>query len=128
MDDTLRVDMLESEFVDMQKLVTNHGDTLRQIQQQLSLLIPEKILNPQNNPATPVTSAPAIPTPPSAMLKPATPNEFDGARDKGRAFLNSCKLYMSLAPQQFADDQACIGWTLSYMKSGRASLFANRVL
>lgn len=35
---------------------------------------------------------------------------------------------MSLAPRQFADDQARIGWTLSYMKLGCTSLFADRVL
>jgi hypothetical protein len=33
-----------------------------------------------------------------------------------------------LCPQDFSDDQAKIAWALSFMKSGRAATFANRVL
>src|ERR1700720_2180820 len=51
-------------------------------------------------------------------LKPATPSEFDGDRLKGRAFLNSCQLYISLCEEQFRDAEAQIHWALSFMKSG----------
>jgi hypothetical protein len=80
---------------------------------------------PQNIPA-----APADPTPPVRAwgLKPATPNDFDGDRFKGRAFLNSCRLYISLCEDQFKDEQAKIHWALSFMKSGRAALYANSIL
>ena len=61
-------------------------------------------------------------------LKPASPNEFDGDRLKGRAFLNSCRLYIALCEHQFRDEQAQIHWALSFMKSGRAALHANRIL
>jgi len=47
------------------------------------------------------------------QLKPATPSEFTGDRTKGCAFLNSCDLYIGLAPTQFANDQARIYWVLS---------------
>jgi hypothetical protein len=41
-------------------------------------------------------------------IKPATPNDFLGDHAKGRAFLNSCNLYIGLAPTQFVDNQAKI--------------------
>jgi len=41
-------------------------------------------------------------------LKPATPSEFTGDCTKGCGFLNSCNLYIGLAPTQFSDDQARI--------------------
>src|SRR6202035_5372738 len=47
-------------------------------------------------------------------LKPASPSDFDGDRTKGRTFLNSCELYVTLAPHQFADDQAKIMWAFSF--------------
>ena len=46
----------------------------------------------------------------------------------GRGFLNSCKLYMGLVPDQFVDDRTKIHWVLSYMKEGRASQFADRMI
>ena len=61
-------------------------------------------------------------------VKPSPPNEFNGDRSKGRAFLNSCELYILLAPQQFADESMMVHWVLTFMKSGRAALFAQRVL
>jgi len=68
-----------------------------------------------------------IPKPEGARhIKPATPSDFSGDRTKGRAFLNSCELYLALAPHQFADDHAKIMWALSFMKSGRAARFVDR--
>lgn len=58
--------------------------------------------------------------------KPATPNDFSGDRAKGRAFINSCELYMALAPHQFADDNAKIMWAFSFMKTDRAARFVAR--
>jgi hypothetical protein len=56
-------------------------------------------------------------------IKPLCPNEFGGNCMKGQAFLNSCELYMALAPHQFADDHAKIMWALSFMKSGHTACF-----
>jgi len=56
-------------------------------------------------------------------LKPTTLNEFSGDQTKGRAFLNSCKLYINLVPHQFVDDHAKIMWAFSFMKSDRAARF-----
>ncbi|GLB35241.1 hypothetical protein LshimejAT787_0208060 [Lyophyllum shimeji] len=41
-------------------------------------------------------------------LRPAPPDSFDGEREKGRAFINSCDLYMSLAPDASPDEQTHI--------------------
>ncbi|GLB43974.1 hypothetical protein LshimejAT787_1501580 [Lyophyllum shimeji] len=61
-------------------------------------------------------------------LRPAPPDSFDGEREKGRAFINSCDLYMSLTPDAFPDEQTRINWVLSYMKGGRAARFAAHTL
>jgi hypothetical protein len=85
----------------------------------------------------PPQPAPTLPPPPPAnttappmrsRLKPATPSEYDGDRRKGRAFYNSCMIYTKLCPTDFPDDQARINWVLSYMKGGRASVWADRII
>ena len=65
---------------------------------------------------------------PDDKLKPSPPSDFDGTRSKGRAFLNSCDLYVNLVPHQFSTDEKAILWAISYMKTGRAALFAERVV
>src|SRR5277367_5714412 len=89
------------------------------------------VSNP-SNPAS-VRSAPSpsreMPhKPPSTarLIKPASPNEFSGERTKGRSFLNSCELYLHLAPHQFEDEHAKIMWAMSFMKGGRAACFVDR--
>jgi hypothetical protein len=58
-------------------------------------------------------------------IKPATPNEFVGDHVKGRAFLNSCELYIRLAPTQFTDNHAKIMWAFSFMKGNWAAQFVD---
>jgi hypothetical protein len=60
--------------------------------------------------------------------KASAPDDFNGDRAKGRAFLNSCRMYIKLCPEHFADEQAQIIWALSFMKSGRAANLADRIL
>jgi hypothetical protein len=74
-------------------------------------------------PETPKTSP--VVTPAKNCLCPGLPSDFDGNRAKGRDFLKSCLLYMSLCSGDFVDDQAKILWVLSYMKSRRISDFAS---
>ena len=77
------------------------------------------------------TGAQPTPTPnPSkaSRLKPASPADFDGLRKKGCAFLNSCDLYIGLVPDQFGSDKAKVYWALSFMKSSRATLFADQTI
>jgi Retrotransposon gag protein len=76
----------------------------------------------------------STPTPPTitrtsnSKLKPAPPNDFDRTWCKGHAFLTSCDLYVNLVPHQFADNEKPILWAISYMKTSRAALFAQRVV
>jgi hypothetical protein len=61
-------------------------------------------------------------------IKPSAPSDFDGDRNKGRAFLNQCELYLSLRRSDFPSDEVRITWALTFMKSGRAANFAERAL
>ena len=93
---------------------------------QLELLMRE--LNPANTPKTPPTdTTPVRLAPTGRPPPPALPSEYDGDRMKGQAFLTSCQTYMRLCPDSFPEEQTKITWALSYMKSGRAAKWAERV-
>lgn len=72
-------------------------------------------------PAQPVHNA-------AGQLRAALPKLFDGDQTRGHAFVNSCRLYMTLCPQQFTNDVIRVNWVLSFMKKGRAARFAARAL
>jgi hypothetical protein len=93
------------------------------------------LIEPQK-PKTPVaeTSAPTAPSSASVghpmmskAARPAVPPDFDGDRTKGIAFLNACRIYLRLCPDEFPDEQTKIVWAMSYMKSGRAQRWTARV-
>ena len=95
--------------------------------QQIATAIPLLSFPPPTPPTAPLATPP---TTSSAAPRPqvATPEAFDGDRTKGRAFLTSCHLYLSLRGGEFRDDHEKIRWILSYMKIGRAATFAQRLL
>jgi hypothetical protein len=64
----------------------------------------------------------------SSRIKPANLDNFDDDRSKGRAFLTSCELYLSLTRVDYPDEQACIHWALSFFKSGHVATFAERTV
>jgi hypothetical protein len=71
----------------------------------------------------------AHPTPPHKLhVKPGVPQNFDGDRENSRLFLTSCRLYISLSLDDFADEQAQIHWALSCFKSGCTATFVDRTL
>jgi hypothetical protein len=106
-----------------------HSHSLTTIQDQLARLLTHLTNAPPLPPAPPQAAIPLAPTTPGiCRLKPASPSEFDGNRAKGRAFLNSCDLYMGLAHDQFHDDSSKIYWALSFMKGDRAARFTDRVM
>ena len=45
---------------------------------------------------------------------------YDGSRQNREGFIKVCCLYLQLNAGCFSDDDAAIGWTLSYMTTGRA--------
>ena len=60
---------------------------------------------------------------PQALL----PLDFNGERHNGCTFLNSCSLYIRLAPEQFHDEQERILWALMFFKGGRAAKWSENV-
>jgi hypothetical protein len=128
------VSRLESRLLQAQEHARVQQNTLDHILQLLQRLpgVGDS-WTPQNiptalEPQPPVTLADPTPQVQAQGLKPATPNDFVGDRIKGRAFLNSCWLYISLYEDQFKDEQAKIHWALSFMKSGCAALYVNSIL
>jgi len=59
--------------------------------------------------------------------KLSCPPDFGGERHNGRAFLNSCSLYIRLAPEQFHDEEERVLWALTFFKSGRAAKWSENV-
>jgi hypothetical protein len=78
---------------------------------------------PKSEPKSELRSEPL-----ATKVKPALPDNYDGTRKGGQAFLNSCELYMQLAGERFANDQQRIHWALTFCKTGRAQRFADRIL
>ena len=86
--------------------------------------------------SAPTIAPPPIPTSPSLVrppfpvlaasskqrvrLKLPSPPNFFGKQSSGQAFLNSCMLYLHLAPEQFICNKEKIFWTLAFFKDGHA--------
>jgi len=64
----------------------------------------------------------------TSHVKLSPPQEFSGDCMKGQVFLNSCELYLQLAPQQFALEHKKVSWAYSFMKSECVALFINYML
>jgi len=79
---------------------------------------------PPVNPPSPVPSAP---TKQRTRPKLPSPPDFSGERTSGRAFLNSCTLYLRLALEQFSCDEEKIFWTLAFFKDGRAARWSENL-
>jgi len=69
------------------------------------------------------------PAPPVRRTCPklSCPLDFNRERHNGHAFLNSCSLYIRLAPEQFYDEQEKILWALMFFKDGRAAKWSENV-
>ena len=85
-------------------------------------LIPTSL--PLVSPSSLVLSAPS-----KQQMRPKLPSplDFSSERSSGRAFLNSCMLYLRLAPEQFTCDKEKIFWTLAFFKDGRAAKWSENL-
>jgi hypothetical protein len=132
MDSDDRVSALESAVQVQNERFEALNEKLKQLLERLGSIPdpqnPPRIESPAGLSATTESLSAGLAATVHSRLKPGVPSDFDGDRSKGRAFLNSCDLYIRLCPQEFIDDQAKVHWVLSYMKSDRAATFADRVL
>ena len=86
-----------------------------------------------NPPPLAVLNTPLPPVPSPAPLAQRTrpklscPPDFNGEHHNSRVFLNSCSLYICLAPEQFHDKQKKILWALTFFKGGRATKWFKNV-
>ncbi|KAG6874807.1 hypothetical protein C0993_012105, partial [Termitomyces sp. T159_Od127] len=83
------------------------------------------------SPAAPVvpTAAPGAPGGPWTQLPcPALPDMYNGDCTSGECFLQFCFTYIHLSGDAFDSNALKIAWVLSYMKAGRASTYALRIL
>jgi hypothetical protein len=110
------------------------------ITQLFSMMRMQKADGNVATPPSPSVSLPSLATPsvlhpsqPGSVLhplriKPESPDNFDGDRSKGHAFLTSCELYLLLTGSDYPNEQSRIHWALSFFKSGRAAMFAERIV
>ena len=100
--------------------------------QQLTQLMTTPAPAPTVAPPPVTTSPPPSPvlsTPTKQRTRPKLPSppDFSSERTSGRAFLNSCTLYLRLAPEQFSCDEEKIFWTLAFFKDGRAARWSENL-
>jgi len=100
--------------------------------QSITLITLSEGVNPHVEAPPAVVNAVVAPlNPPNTtthQLRPVTPSEFIGDCTKGCAFLNSCNLYIGLAPTQFPNDQARIYRVLSFMKGNKTAHFTDQTM
>jgi hypothetical protein len=117
--------VLEQHSLDIQALQASqqrNTDLLEQILQRVAVRPISPII------ATELpTLTPAIATNSVGPIMPL-PNEYNGDRSTGRNFYNSCLLYISMNGTKFQTDKQKILWVVSLMRTGRAALFANRLM
>jgi hypothetical protein len=136
-----RLEFLESKFMQLNSTNEFLSDTLKKIWEKLddkdqamhSAHTSPKPVESHSvyNDAEPGAPAPTVNKPDAdsrCHIKPSPPVEFSGDCSKGRAFLNSCELYIRLAPHQFENDAAKITWAYLYMKTGHTAFFVDRML
>jgi len=95
--------------------------------QQLTQLVANPPLPLPAVPNTPpVSPSPALPMR-QTRPKLSCPPDFNREHHNSHAFLNSCSLYIRLAPEQFHDEQERILWALTFFKEGRATKWSENV-
>ena len=101
-------------------------DQLLQGFQHLEKLMMARINLPTSPKIDPSDITP-VRTTPINRPPPALRNKFDRNCSQGQAFLTSCQTYIHLCLDSFPSEQTKITWALSYMKSRRASKWAEQI-
>jgi len=103
---------------------------LQQLTQLITTPVPTVApppIPPSPPPVSPPSPVPAAPSKQQTRPKLPSPPDFSGEQSSGRAFLNSCTLYLRLAPEQFTCDEEKIFWTLAFFKDGRAAKWSENL-
>ena len=102
-----------------------------QLQQLTQLVANPSPLPISNTPPLPVLS-PSVSPPPTLTAKRTCPKlscplDFSRECHNSHAFLNSCSLYICLAPEQFHNEEERILWALTFFKGGHAAKWSKNM-
>jgi len=105
---------------------------LQQVTQLMTNSTPVSTITPPPMPVSPPPVTPSSPAPAASSKQRARPKlpsppDFSGERSSRRAFLNSCTLYLHLAPEQFTYNEEKIFWTLAFFKDRRAAKWSENL-
>ena len=101
---------------------------LQQLTQLVANFSPLFVLNTPPPPVpSPLVSPPSAPTARQMHPKLFCPLDFGRERHNSHAFLNSCSLYIHLAPEQFHNEEERILWALTFFKSSCATKWSENV-
>ena len=124
-------ELMERQHVSENNINTTLAALTAQLQQLMQLVANSTFLAVLNTPPLPVLSLPTSPSPtPTAQQtcsKLFSPPDFSGERHNGCIFLNSCSLYIRLAPEQFYNEQEKILWALMFFKGGHVAKWSKNV-
>jgi len=104
--------------------------TAQQLTQLITAPVPTVALPPippSPPPISPPSPVPAAPSKQRTRPKLPSPPDFSSEWSSGRAFLNSCTLYLRLALEQFTCNEEKIFWTLAFFKDGRAAKWSENL-
>jgi len=124
-------ELTERQHVSENNINTTLAALTMQLQQLTQLVTNPTLPVVLNTPPPPVPSSPMSPSPTlmarRTCPKLSSPLDFSRERYNGCAFLNSCSLYIHLAPEQFCNEQEKILWALMFFKGGRAAKWSKNV-
>jgi len=124
-------ELTERQHISENNINTTLAALTAQLQQLTQLVANPTFLAVPNTPPPPVpsplTSLSPAPTARQTCPKLSSPLDFSRECHNGHAFLNSCSLYICLAPEQFCDEQKKILWALTFFKGGCAAKWSENV-
>ena len=122
---------MERQHVSENNINTTLAALTAQLQQLTQLVANPTLLAVPNTPLLPIPSplTSLSPAPMARRTRPKLSSPLDFSREchNSCAFLNSCSLYIRLAPEQFCDEQEKILWALTFFKGGRATKWSENI-
>jgi len=124
-------ELMERQHVSESNINTTLAALTTQLQQLTQLVANPSLPAVPNIPPlpalSPLMSLSPAPTAQQTCPKLSSPLDFCGERHNNCTFLNSCSLYICLAPEQFYNKQEKILWALTFFKGGHAAKWSENV-